>query len=339
MTTLEIGALLEGRYRLDGILGQGGMATVFHARDTRLDRAVAVKVLRPEVLADPTIALRFQREAHAATVLRHPNIVACLSVGTERNIPFLVMELVEGEDPASRIRRDAPLSLPAALRIVADVGLGLGVAHARGFVHRDVKPGNILIAGDGRAMVTDFGIDRLIAETDAEATSTGTTLGSVHYLSPEQVSGGTATAASDVYGLGLVLYEMLTGVRAWTGDSPAAIALARVHAPAPSVQAIRPDVPDEVEAIVGRALDPAPRPLPEWHGLRRRRRGGRPSSRSVRRDGRRGGGARRPPLDEAGTPDRSLPVDQHRADRRRQRRARACCHRAHRRSARWWVRT
>jgi serine/threonine-protein kinase len=206
VTTPEIGELIDGRYRLDDILGQGGMATVYGARDTRLDRPVAIKVLRSEALADPELAIRFRREAHAATVLRHPNVVACLDVGTHASRPYLVMELVEGEDLATRIRRDAPLPIAAATRIAADVALGLGVAHARGYVHRDVKPGNILLAADGRAMVTDFGIARLLAE--AEVTMPGTMLGSVHYLSPEQVRGGAATAASDVYGVGLVLYEL-----------------------------------------------------------------------------------------------------------------------------------
>jgi serine/threonine protein kinase len=246
--------LVGERYRLGPVLGRGGMATVHRATDIRLDRDVAVKLLRPEVMQDRDLAQRFRREALAATVLRHPNIVACLDTGTDEGQPYLVMELVDGEDLAARLRRGGRLSPAQVARIGLDVARGLGVAHVRGIVHRDVKPGNILLAADGRAMVTDFGIARLAM--DAEASMPGTTLGSVHYFSPEQARGATTTPASDVYGLGLVLYEALTGSRAWSGDSTDAIALARVGATAPSVLAARPDVPDALAAIVARALDP-----------------------------------------------------------------------------------
>ena len=250
------GAIVGDRYRLDELIGRGGMAAVYRGWDTRLERPVAVKLLRPEILDDPDLALRFRREAHAATVLRHPNVVACLDAGRDDTGPYLVMELVEGEDLASRLRRESPLPQAVALRIAADVARGLAIAHARGIVHRDVKPGNILLAPDGRAMVTDFGIARLAAE--AEATLPGTTLGSVHYFSPEQARGVTTTPASDVYSLGLVLYEMLTGARPFGGDSPAAIAIARVDAPAPSARAVNPGVPAALDAILARALAPAP---------------------------------------------------------------------------------
>src|SRR6478735_2195216 len=220
------GRLINGRYRLGPVIGRGGMATIHRAMDERVGRAIAVKLLRPEVLADADLAQRFRREALAATVLRHPNIVACLDTGTDDGQPFLVMELVEGEDLAARLRRSGRLAPWQVARIGLDVARGLGVAHQRGIVHRDVKPGNILLAADGRAMVTDFGIARLAA--DAEASMPGTTLGSVHYFSPEQARGATTTPASDVYSLGLVLYEALTGQRAWSGDTTHAITLARV---------------------------------------------------------------------------------------------------------------
>ena len=232
------------------------MATVHRAIDTRLEREVAVKLLRPEVTVDADLAQRFRREALAATVLRHPNIVACLDTGTDGDQPYLVMEFVDGEDLAARLRRGGRLEPWQAARIGLDVARALGVAHIRGIVHRDVKPGNILLAADGRAKVTDFGIARLAM--DAEATTPGTTLGSVHYFSPEQARGATTTPASDIYSLGLVLYESLTGTRPWSGDTTDAIALARVGVTAPSVRALRPEVPAALADVVTRALSPQP---------------------------------------------------------------------------------
>ena len=244
------------RYRLGAVIGRGGMATVHRATDIRLDREVAVKLLKPEVTADADLAQRFRREALAATVLRHPNIVACLDTGTDGDQPYLVMELVDGEDLAARLRRGGRLAPWAAARIGLDVARALGVAHVRGIVHRDIKPGNILLAADGRAMVTDFGIARLAM--DAEAAAPGTTLGSVHYFSPEQARGVATTPASDVYGLGLVLYEAVTGERPWAGDTTDAIALARVGKTAADVRERRPEIPAALAAIVARALSPDP---------------------------------------------------------------------------------
>jgi serine/threonine-protein kinase len=179
--------LLGGRYRLGPIVGRGGMATIYRATDVRTEHEVAVKILRPEVATDRDLAHRFRREALAATVLRHPNIVACLDTGTDGHQAYLVMALVDGEDLAARLRRSGRLAPWQVAHIGLDVARGLGVAHVRGIVHRDVKPGNILLARDGRAMVTDFGIARLAA--DAEGAVPGTTLGSVHYFSPEQAKG------------------------------------------------------------------------------------------------------------------------------------------------------
>ena len=252
----EPGDLLAGRFRLDELIGRGGMATVFRAWDTLLGRPVAVKLLRPEITADPDLELRFRREAHAAAVLHHPNVVGYLGAGTDGATPFLVMELVDGDDLATRIRRDAPLPPEVAARIARDVANGLAIAHARGIVHRDVKPGNILVDADGRARITDFGVARIAAE--AEATIPGTTLGSVHYFSPEQARGLATTPASDVYSLGLVLFEMLTATRPFGGDTPAAVAVARVGAPAPAPRAVTPTVPGDIDAVVVRALDPEP---------------------------------------------------------------------------------
>jgi serine/threonine-protein kinase len=252
----DIGRLVDGRYRLSEVIGTGGMATVHRAYDTKLGRFVAVKLLRREAIKDSDIAMRFRREALAATVLRHPNIIACLETGTDDGQPFLVMELIEGEDLAARLRRDGRLAPTDAARIGLDIARALGVAHIRGIVHRDVKPGNIVLARDGRAMITDFGIARLFA--DAEGAVPGTTLGSVHYFSPEQATGATTTPASDIYSLGLVLYESLTGQRAWSGETTAALAAARIGSHVTSTQALRPSVPAALDAIVMRALDPDP---------------------------------------------------------------------------------
>ncbi len=252
----DLGRLVDGRYRLSERIGVGGMATVHRALDTTSGRAVAIKLLRREVLEDQELAMRFRREALAATVLRHPNIVACIAAGTDRGQPYLVMELVEGEDLAARLRRSGRLLPSEAARIGLDVARALGVAHQRGIIHRDVKPGNIVLARDGRAMVTDFGIARLAA--DAEGSVPGTTLGSVHYFSPEQATGQATTPASDVYGLGLVLYEMLVGRRAWTGDTTAQIAAARVGSAAPSPRSVRPEIAPSMDAVVVRALQPDP---------------------------------------------------------------------------------
>ena len=215
------------------LIGTGGMATVHRALDTKLDRPVAVKLLRREVIADPDIAMRFRREALAATVLRHPNIVACLETGTRPRPALPRHGAHRGRGPRcpsstawAGSRRPRP---PGS----GSTSLGRSrVAHVRGIVHRDVKPGNILLARDGRAMVTDFGIARLAADT--EGAVPGTTLGSVHYFSPEQATGSTTTPASDVYSLGLVLYESMTGRRAWSGESTASLAAARVGHAAPS---------------------------------------------------------------------------------------------------------
>ncbi len=255
----ESDRLVADRYRLGEIIGRGGMATIYRAHDTRLRRDVALKLLRPEISADRDLADRFRREALAATVLRHQNIVACVDTGSDPAGPFLVMDLIEGEDVAARLRRTGPLAPAEVARIGLDIARALGVAHVRGIVHRDVKPSNILLARDGRSMITDFGIARLAA--DAEAALPGTTLGSVQYFSPEQAQGLTTTPASDVYGLGLVMYEALTGRRPWSGETPGRIALARVGAKAPSPRDIRADVPLALDAVVTRALaaDPAAR--------------------------------------------------------------------------------
>ena len=252
----DIGTVLGGRYRLVELLGQGGMATIYRARDNQLERDVAVKVLRPEYGADPDFIDRFRHEAQSAASLNHPGIVAVHDYGTDPAGPFIVMELVEGEDLATIVRRTGALPPRAAARLVAQAARAIAAAHDRGFVHRDVKPGNILVTREGRVKVTDFGIARALSESTL--TLPGTTLGSVHYFSPEQARGETATPASDIYSLGIVLYELLTGRRPWTGDTAAAIATARLTGAVPSPAAAHGGIPPTLESICRKALAPNP---------------------------------------------------------------------------------
>src|SRR5919107_3845859 len=249
-----IGRLISGRYRLIAPLGEGGMATIWRAIDEQLDREVAVKLLRPQFSADRVFAARFKQEARSAGGLSHPNIVGVYDYGTDGadGEQYIVMELVHGRDLAAILRDRGSLSLDDSVRIAIGVADALEVAHRKGIVHRDVKPGNILITDDGDVKVTDFGIARAVSE--ASMTVTGTTLGSVHYFSPEQARGDEVTGASDVYSLGIVLFEMLTARRPFEGDSAAGVALKRLNEDPPSPTAVGRPQPPGLEAILMRAL-------------------------------------------------------------------------------------
>jgi hypothetical protein len=255
-----IGRLISGRYRLIAPLGEGGMATIWRAIDEQLDREVAIKLLRSQFGTDAGFAARFRQEARSAGSLSHPNIVPVYDYGTDASdgTQYIVMQLVEGDDLASILRERGTITTDDAVRVTIGVASALEAAHRRGIVHRDVKPGNILITDDGDVKVTDFGIARAVSE--ASMTVTGTTLGSVHYFSPEQARGDEVTGASDVYALGIVLYEMLTGRRPFEGDSAAGVALKRLTEDPQPPSAYRP-VPSGLSAIVMRALerDPARR--------------------------------------------------------------------------------
>jgi beta-lactam-binding protein with PASTA domain len=256
----ELGRVLAGRYRLEQVLGQGGMATIFRATDSKLGREVAVKVLRPEFGSDAQFVERFRHEAQAAASLSHPNIVQVYDFGTDPAGPYIVMEQVTGGDLSVALGEHGALPPTAVARIGQQVADALAAAHARGLIHRDIKPGNILLSPDGRVQVADFGIAHVAARSPV--TSTGITLGSVLYFSPEQARGDTASPASDIYSLGLVLYELLTGQRPFSGDSPAAVAVARLSGSVPSPTLVRADTPPALDAIVRwcLAIDPAARP-------------------------------------------------------------------------------
>ena len=249
-----LGRLISGRYRLIAPLGEGGMATIWRAVDEQLDREVAVKLLRPQFSVDAGFAARFKLEARSAAGLSHPNIVNVYDYGTDGadGEQYIVMELVEGRDLAAIIGERGALSLDDSVRIAIGVASALEVAHRKGIVHRDVKPGNILITDAGDVKVTDFGIARAVAE--ASMTVTGTTLGSVHYFSPEQARGDEVTGASDVYALAIVLYEMLTGRRPFEGDSAAAVALKRLNEDARRPSELGHAIPGGLESILMRAL-------------------------------------------------------------------------------------
>jgi eukaryotic-like serine/threonine-protein kinase len=253
-----IGREIGGRYRLTAPLGEGGMATLWRAIDQQLDREVAVKILRPQYSADPGFAGRFRQEARSAASLTHPNIVSVYDYGTDPDgvTQYIVMELVNGKDLSAVLHDRGRISTDDAVQVAIAVASALEAAHRRGIVHRDVKPGNILITDDGDVKVTDFGIARAVSE--ASMTVTGTTLGSVHYFSPEQARGDEVTGRSDVYALGIVLYEMLTGRRPFEGDSAAGVALKRLTEQPPRPMIAGQPLPAGLEAILRRALEREP---------------------------------------------------------------------------------
>jgi predicted Ser/Thr protein kinase len=245
-----IGRVIDDRYQIAGVLGRGGMATVYLARDRRLGREVAVKVLRPDLAGDGGFLRRFQREAAAAAALSsHPNVVAIHDIGQDRDLHYIVMEYVEGETLTDLIEREAPLAVPRAFALGAQIVSALDAAHRRGLIHRDVKPQNVLIAPDGQVKVADFGIARHSASTSS--TEPGSVMGTPDYLSPEQARGAEVGPASDLYSLGVVLYEMLAGHRPFAADTPLGVAMQHVQDDPPPLAAA---VPPRAAAVVRRAL-------------------------------------------------------------------------------------
>jgi eukaryotic-like serine/threonine-protein kinase len=245
--------VLNGRYELHTPLGQGGMATVYRGRDLRLGRPVAIKLLHNYYNNDDEFLQRFQHEAlSAAQLSSHPNIVDVYDVGQEGDLNYIVMELIEGEDLKALIERTGPLPPDQALTIAAQTADGLDYAHRRGLIHRDVKPQNVLITPDGHVRIADFGIAK--SHLSTAVTQAGMTFGTADYISPEQAQGMNATPQSDIYSLGVVLFEMLSGHLPYTGDTPMAVALQHIQQPPPSVRRFNPSIPPALDAIVGQAM-------------------------------------------------------------------------------------
>ena len=249
---IQIGKIFAGRYKIIQQIGRGGMADVYLARDLILDgEEVAVKVLRTNYQTDPIAVARFQREAKAMAELDHPNIVRITDIGEEEGQQYLAMEYVAGLDLKRYIKENAPLSNEEAVRLMGQILLAMRLAHTCGIIHRDLKPQNVLLTPDGTAKVSDFGIAVAFAETSL--TQTNSMLGSVHYLSPEQARGSKATVQSDIYAMGIIFYEMLTGHIPYDGDSAVTIALQHFQKPLPSIREENKNVPQALENVVIKA--------------------------------------------------------------------------------------
>ncbi len=257
-TTLQdplVGQLLDGRYRIDGRIAVGGMATVYRAVDTRLDRVLALKVMHPTLAADASFVDRFIREAKSVARLSHPNVVGVFDQGTDGSYVYLAMEYIAGCTLRDVLRERGALQPRAALDILEPVLAALGAAHRAGFVHRDMKPENVLIGDDGRVKVADFGLVRAV---DTVTNTTGTVLGTVSYLAPEQIEHGTADTRVDVYACGVVLYEMLTGAKPHSGDSPAQVLYQHLNEDVPPPSAAVPGLAFELDELVASATARTP---------------------------------------------------------------------------------
>ncbi|MFF9151195.1 Stk1 family PASTA domain-containing Ser/Thr kinase [Streptomyces sp. NPDC014846] len=261
-TTLQdplVGQVLDGRYRVEARIAAGGMATVYRALDTRLDRVLALKVMHPALATDGSFVERFIREAKSVARLDHPNVVQVFDQGTDGSYVYLAMEYIAGCTLRDVLRERGAVQPRAALDILEPVLAALGAAHRAGFVHRDMKPENVLIGDDGRVKVADFG---LVRSVDTVTSTTGAVLGTVSYLAPEQIEQGTADPRVDVYACGVVLYEMLTGEKPHSGDSPAQVLYKHIHDDVPPPSALVPGLPYELDGLVASATarDPGVRP-------------------------------------------------------------------------------
>src|SRR5436305_4142462 len=252
--------VIAERYELEELVGTGGMSSVYKARDRLLERNVALKVLHPHYGDDPEYVERFRREARVVAQLSHPNIVTVIDRGEADGQQFIVFEFIDGENLKELVERNGPLPVRRAVELALAVADGLAFAHQHGLVHRDVKPQNVLLNGDGEAKVTDFGIARSL-DVEHGVTQTGTVVGTSNYLSPEQASGKPVTPATDVYSLGVVMFELLTAEVPFPGENFVAVAMKHINDPPPDLRELRPDVPLRLVAAIERALekDPADR--------------------------------------------------------------------------------
>lgn len=249
--TIDVGTLLADRYRLEAQIGSGGMSTVYRAFDTVLERTVAIKRMHRNLAENPEQLERFGREARAVARLNHPNIVQVIDAGEHDDTPFIVFEYVAGETLKERVQRAGRLPVTEAVAYAIEIARALGAAHERGIVHRDVKPQNVMINEDGQAKVTDFGIARSVEEHGL--TADGRVLGTTDYVSPEQAMGHDVDGQSDIYSLGIVLYEMLIGDIPFHGENQIAVAMKHVREEIPDVQQLRPSIGTALAAVVDRA--------------------------------------------------------------------------------------
>jgi serine/threonine-protein kinase len=251
------GEVIAERYELEELVGTGGMSSVYRARDRLLERYVALKVLHPHYAEDEEYVERFRREARSVAQLSHPHIVTVIDRGEDGGQQFIVFEYVDGENLKQLVERAGPLPIRRAVQLALEIADALAFAHEHGLVHRDVKPQNVLLTPDGDAKVTDFGIARSL-DVEHGLTQTGTVLGTSNYLSPEQASGKATTASTDVYSLGVVVYELLTAEVPFPGDNFVAVAMKHINEPAPDLLEKRPDVPLRLAAAVDRAMEKDP---------------------------------------------------------------------------------
>jgi eukaryotic-like serine/threonine-protein kinase len=252
-----VGEVLADRYELEELVGTGGMSSVFRAHDRLLERKVALKILHQQYNEDEEYVERFRREARAVAALSHPNIVTVIDRGDHEGRQFIVFEYVEGENLKRLIERRGPAPVTTALELGMQMARGLSFAHQQGLVHRDVKPQNILLNGDGRAKVTDFGIARSL-DVQHGMTQTGTVLGTSDYIAPEQAQGQRVDEHTDVYSLGVVMYELLTSEVPFPGENFVAVAMRHINEPPPAIRDKRPDVPPRVEAAIQKAMAKRP---------------------------------------------------------------------------------
>lgn len=252
-----LSTVLSGRYRILNRLGSGGMAVVYRARDLNLQRDVAIKILRADLIEDPNFRASFLQEARSAANLAHPNIVTIHDFGHDSGRYFIVMEYVEGTDLKTLIRREGMQSLARAIELMIQIGQGVGYAHRAGLVHCDLKPQNILVAPDGRVKITDFGISRALASIIPEE-RTDVVWGSPKYFAPEQAAGHAPSPASDVYALGIILFELLTGSLPFEADSSAELAELHLKSQPPLPRSFNPEISDELELILLKVLSKEP---------------------------------------------------------------------------------